>query len=455
MTTSATSPAVAAGPIAGDDPARHQAFDTAPRREPDATRSGAARRHPRKPHNRHHPPPSLPSAEQVAARGVPPDPATTPTIVSNPLQAPPDSRHASEAELTSLLARYDDKHANAAGDTINAELSARLEDVAMAGYPDDARRFERDVQRDLGMLAQLPADLASTYRDQMKATWDAFESTPDAWLRQKAQHDAKTLHNQIAQEYEEARTDPRQRAQAIFNAPFGSDLPGGGAQQDLDTLRDLGRQFRLASTKADREAIFASASKIRQSLQDTIFDSTPAQIDAQTRAEAGNEKDVMQELERAQSSSGPGATTGARLASFANRVFGDTAHTLAFTELVNLTPERLQSIKATDPERFAHLTALRPERLQEQLIRWENEFAEQDKAAARRLPEVPLEPPKNIWDVHLNLPAPGSQYADDLRQRYVDVLHSITAAENRISISHERPSSPIRQTYIKTHQPAQ
>jgi hypothetical protein len=374
--------------------------------------------------------------------------------VVNPLQAAPDSRHATDAELTSLLARYDDKNANAAGDTVNAELSARLEEVATAGYPDDARTFERDVQRDLGMLAQLPANVASEYREQMKQTWDAFESTPDAWLRDKYATQAKTLRDQIDGEYQDARTDPRQRAQAIFNAPFGSDVLGDSAQEDLDKLRDLSRQFREAHTKADRESIFSAASKIKQSLQDQISDTILGQIDVYKRAEAASDKEVMQAFELAQGLSGPGATPGARLAYFAKQVSGSEANARAFTELRSLTPERLQQMQQTDPDRYAQLTALKPERLQ-QLTQWENALAAQHDDAARALPEVPLDPPKHTSDVRFYLPAPGTRYGEELRLRYVDALNTIAAAEKRISVSHERPSSPVRQNYIKTHEPAQ
>lgn len=455
MTTSATSPTVATRPISSADSDLPQASDTAPRREPDTTRSAPPKRHRHRQHDRRNPPPSSPAATQLAARGAPQaDPVATPQTVANPLQARPDSRHATDAEFASLLARYDDKNANAAGDTVNAELSARLEEVAMAGYPDDARSFEREVQRDLGMLAQLPADVASAYREQMKSTWDAFESTPDAWLRGKHATQAETLRDQIDGEYQEARTDPGERAQAIFNLPFGSDVLGDGAQDDLDTLSDLKRQFRQAHTKADRETIFSAASKIKQSLQDRIADTILGQIDASRQAEAASEKNVMQAFEHAQGLSGPGATPGARLEYFVTQVCGNEAQARAFTELRSLTPERLQQLKQTDPDRFAQLTALKPERLHA-LTQWENALAAQDSDAARVLPEVPLAPPKYPSDVRFRLPAPGANYGEALRLRYVDTLTSIVAAEKRIRVSHERPSSPIRQNYIKTHQPAQ
>jgi hypothetical protein len=455
MTTSATSPTVAARPIASADPDLQQAFDTAPRREPHTTRSGHPKRRPHRRHNRQDTPPSLPSATQLAARGeAPVDPLATPQSALNPLQAPPASRHATDAEFASLLARYDDKNANAAGDAVNAELSARLEEVATAGYPDDARVFEQDVQRALGMLAQLPADVASAYREQMKSTWDMFESTPDAWLRDKYAQQAKTLRDQIDGEYQEARTDPDERAQAIFNAPFGNDLLGDDAQPALDKLSDLKREFHQAHTKADREAIFSAASKIKQSLQNQISDTMLSQIDAYRQAEAASETEVMQAFELAQGLSGRGATPGARLEYFVRQVCGNEAHARAFTELRGLTPERLQQLQQTDPDRFAQLTALKPERLQ-QLTQWENTLAAQDRDAARTLPEVPLEPPKYPSDVRFYLPAPGASYGEALRLRYADILKSIVAAEKRISVSHEQPSSPIRQNYIKTHQPVQ
>jgi len=465
MTTSAASPTVAAHAIPsappGADPDANQALDPAPRHAPDPTRSGRPKQHPRERHQRHdgqNPQPSLPSAAQIAARGAPPaGPLTSPhtaRTAANALQAPPDARHATDAEFASLLKRYDDKHANAAGDTLNADLSARLVEVLMAGYPDDAGKFEGEVERDLGMLAQLPSDVAAQYRNQMKSNWDAFESTSNAWLRDKYANDATTLRDQLADEYQEARTDPRQRAQAIFNAPFGSGTLGDGAQDDLDRLNDLGRQFRLAHSKADREAIFSDASGLKQSLQNRVSDAILDQIDASSRAEAASEKEVMQAFELAQGMSGPGATPAGRLADFVGQVAANEARARAFTELRRLTPERLQQLKDIDPDRFAHLTALKPERL-EQLTQWENALAGQDSEAARALPEVPLDPLKYPSDVRFYLPAPGSGYGEDLRQRYVDSLKTIVAADKRISMSHESRSSPIRQNYIRTHRPPQ
>src|ERR1700754_4438773 len=121
MTTSATVSTVAVRLVFSADPDSHQAFDAAPRREPDATRSLRRKRPPHNPHNRQGPPPSLRSAAQLIARGESSAPAlTTPQTAVDPLHAPPDSTHPTEAELTSLLARYDKKDANATGDTDNA-----------------------------------------------------------------------------------------------------------------------------------------------------------------------------------------------------------------------------------------------------------------------------------------------------------------------------------------------
>jgi len=455
MTTSATRSTVAARPVSSADPDSHQAFDAAPRREPDATRSLRRKRAPHSPHNRQGPPPSLRSAAQLMARGESSTPAlATPQTGVEPLQASPDSRHATEAELTSLLARYDKKDANAAGDTDNAEQSAQLEQAAMAGYPDDARDFEQDVQRDLGMLAQLPADVATEYREKMKATWDAFESTSNAWLRDQHAHEARTLRDQIRREYQEARTDPSERAQAIFNVPFGSDLLGDSAQEDLDQLSDLKRQFRHADTKADRESIFSAASQIKHSLQKQITDTIKSQIDVHQRAAETSKKEVMQALDQAQALSGPGATPGKRLEYFVRLISRDEAHARAFTELRDLTSEQVEKLQKSDPGRLAQLMAFKPERLRDQLLEWENALLAQDADAGRKLPEVPLDRPKFPSDVRRYVPAPGPNYAENLRLLYVDVINSIVAAEKRINAAQEPPSSPIRKNYIRTHQSA-
>src|SRR5262249_35622029 len=152
------------------------------------------------------PPPSLPSTAQLAARGTPSsNTGATPQFVVNPLPAPTDSSQASDAELASLLARYDKGNANDTHDRDNAHLKAQFQNLAKTGYPDDVRAFEQDMQRDAGMLAQLPEDVASTYRDWMNSNWDAFESTANAWLRSKYDGEAKTLREQIAAEYREAQ----------------------------------------------------------------------------------------------------------------------------------------------------------------------------------------------------------------------------------------------------------
>ncbi|MFC0398532.1 hypothetical protein [Paraburkholderia rhizosphaerae] len=373
------------------------------------------------------------------------------------MESTPDERSATDTELTSLLARHDKDasgdNANATLDAVNAQLHARLADVSMAGYPDDVRRFEQDEQRDLGKLAQLSTDDAAAYRDGININAGNVGSTPNAWLRGLYEHDEDGLRAEIDTVHLEAETDPRERAQAVFNAPFDHEkLLAPQEQRSLAALGELRQQFRAASTVADRDKIFSDACALKQSLQNRISDVIIDAIHAQKKAEAANENDVMQAFEGARSLSGPGATSGARLAYFASRIAADAAHARAFTELRNVTPERLAQLDKDDPERYRQLAALAPERLA-QLTQWENELAAQDSDAARRLPEVTLDPPKNLSDVRFYTPAPGPDYGENLRNLYGDALRSIVAAEKRISISHERPSSPVRQNYIKLHQP--
>ncbi|MFC0573129.1 hypothetical protein [Paraburkholderia solisilvae] len=360
--------------------------------------------------------------------------------------------------MTSLLSRYDtDKDGlaiSSGNDAVNAELSARLADVSMAGYPDDARRFEQDRQRDLGMLAQLPADTAAAYRNDIGVNADNVGSTPNTWLRGLYEHDAKLLRDQLENEYREAGADPLKRLQAVFNAPHGGDmLTAPDEQQTLANLRELRKAFGNARTTTDREKVFSRASQIRQSLQERITDITLGKIAEQKRTEAANEKDVMQAFEEAATMTGPGATPGARLAYLADRIGADGGHARAFTELRGVTPERLQQLKETDNERFEQLSALKPERLQ-QLTQWENDLAGQDRDAARRLPEVRLDPPRYLSDVRWYGPAPGPDYGEQLRALYTSARDSINAANKRIDIAHEPPSSPIRQRYLSKRQSA-
>jgi hypothetical protein len=305
------------------------------------------------------------------------------------------------------------------------------------------------------MLAQLPSDVAASYRDGININADNVGSTPNAWLRGLYEHDEKGPHDEIESEYLKADTDPGERVRAVFNAPFGSErLVAADEQQNLAALRELSTQFNTARTKADREKVFSTACQIKQLLQNRITDITLDEIDKQKQTDAANEKDVVQAFDEAQGLTGPGATTGARLAYLANRICADPGHARAFTELRGMTPERLQQLKTSDPERFVQLTALVPERLA-RLTQWENELAAQDGDAARQLPDVPLDPPKNLSDVRFTVPAPGPNYGENLRTLYAGVRDSIVAAEKRISISHERPSSPVRQNYIKQHQRAE
>jgi hypothetical protein len=463
MTPSALSPSVAVRATVDVDADPYRADTAAQAGERDAMPVASPQRGPR-PHRRTRPSASprsrsTPAGAQIANRGpsAQTDPVTSPTpIAMNPLQAEANHRSASAAELTSLLSRYDtDKDGlaiSSGNDAVNAELGARLAEVSMAGYPDDARRFEQDKQRDLGMLAQLPADTAAAYRNDINVNADNVGSTPNTWLRGLYEHDAELLRDQLETEYREVGADPLKRLQSVFNAPHGADmLNAPDEQQNLANLRELRKAFSNAHTKTDREKVFSSASQIRQSLQERVTDLTLGKITEQKRAEAANEKNVMQAFEEAATMTGPGATPGARLAYLANRIGADSGHARAFTELRSVTPERLQQLKETDKERFDQLGALKPERLQ-QLTQWENDLAQQDRDAARRLPEVRLDPPRYLSDVRLYVPAPGPDYGEHLRALYTTARDSINAASERIHIAQERPSSPIRQSYIRSHQ---
>jgi hypothetical protein len=286
----------------------------------------------------------------------------------------------------------------------------------------------------------------------MKATWDAFESTSNTWLRGQYAHEARTLRGQIVRDYQEARTDPSERAQAIFNVPFGSDLLGDSAQDDLDQLSALKRQFRRADTKADRESAFSAASEIKRSLQDQITSTIKSQIEVHKRATEASRKEVMQALDLAQGMSGDGATPASRLEYFVRQISRDEAHARAFTELRDLTAERVEKLQKSDPERLAQLMAFKPERLRDQLLKWENALLAQDQEAAYKLPEVQLDRLKFPSDVRLYVPAPGPNYGENLRGLYVDVINSIVAARKRISAAQQPPSSPDRKNYIRTHQ---
>jgi hypothetical protein len=384
--------------------------------------------------------PSLPAADAgAAARDARSNAATSPPRTRTP-PTPRDTapnrarneRYADESELASLLERYDAGNANASGDALNAALGAQLEQAAMVGYPDQARAFEQNVQTDLGMCADLPLDARGSYEDKLKALWTGFEASPDAWDRSRFADAERALHDELASETDAAAGDPDSRLHAVFNVPFGSDMLSVDGRQQLLALADARKLFRLAHTKEDREAAFLLASRTKLQLQDEIAATTRSQIQEQKALWATQKTDVLKELERAASLTGPGATPGSRLAEFGNRVFADARHARAFTEL-----------RQREPERFAQLT------------QWENELASQHRDASRSLPEVPLTPPRNFSDIRFTLPAPGPRYEDALLALYVDALHGIVAAEKRISIAHEPKSSPIRANYIKMHRPVE
>ncbi|WP_460907471.1 hypothetical protein [Paraburkholderia jirisanensis] len=339
-----------------------------------------------------------------------------------------NERYADEAELCSLLARYDAGGANAKADALNAALGAQLEKSAMTGYPEDARGFEQNVQIDLGMCADLPLDARTDYEARLKELWTAFEAAPDAWHRSHFADAERALHNDLAGELDAIADDPAARLQAVFNTPFGSDMLDAQGQQQLLSLAEARKQFRLARTEQQREALFSVASQIKQQLQADIASTTRGQIDEQTRLWADARTDVLNALQWATALTGPGATAGARLVEFGNRAFAGARHARAFTELRQIEPDRFR-----------------------QFTQWENEFAAQDRDAARKLPEVELAPPRNFSDIRFTLPAPGPQYEDQLRALYVDALHGMQAADKRISVAAEPHSSPIRANYIKTH----
>jgi hypothetical protein len=339
-----------------------------------------------------------------------------------------DERYANEAELSSLLARYDADGANAKTDALNAALGAQLEKSAMTGYPEDARVFEQNVQIDLGMCADLPLDTRTDYEARLKELWTAFEAAPDAWHRSRFADAERALHNDLAGELDEIVDDPAARLQAVFNTPCGSDMLDAQGQRQLRSLDEARKQFRQARTAQQREALFSVASQLKQQLQADIASATRAQIDEQTRLWADARTDVLNELQRASTLTGPGATAGARLVEFGNRAFADARHARAFTELRQLEPDRFR-----------------------QFTQWENALAEQDREAARKLPEVELAAPRNFSDIRFTLPAPGPRYEDELRTLYVDALHGMQAADKRISIAAEPNSSPIKASYIRMH----
>lgn len=359
------------------------------------------------------------------------DPASSASLAGVGSSDVRNERYADEAELNSLLDRYDADGTHAKADARNAELGAQLEKAAMTGYPDDARAFEQHVQTDLGMCADLPLDARADYEATLKELWTGFEAATDAWHRSRFADSERALHNVIAGELDDVTANPEARLQAVFNAPFGSDMLDAQGQQQLLALADARKEFRQARTPQQRDAAFSRASEIKQQLQTDIATATLAQIDEQAQIWTDARTDVLNALQSASALTGPGATAGARLADFGNHVFADAHHARAFTEL-----------RMREPERFRQLT------------QWENDLAEQDRNAARLLPEVSLAAPRNFSDIRFALPALGSQYEDTLRALYMDALHSIVAADKRISMASEPKSSPIRADYIKTHRSA-
>jgi len=340
-------------------------------------------------------------------------------------------------EVKSLLDLYDAHNANSSGNTNNAELAGDLEASAMVGYPADARAFERDVQIDYGMCTDLPPEKRKNYEAILKELWTAFEAKPDEFRRGRFADEEQALHEKLAQELEDLKNDPKARLKAVFNLPFGDDLLDGvdknqlaEVDENLQKLTNARAAFDKAKTPEERAQAVADASNAKQKLRGYIKDVASKSIEEQTRLWAEARADVLNALESASKLSGAGATAGGRLAYFGNRVFADARHARAFTDLCM-------------QERHPF----------HQLVQWENELAEQNREAARTLPEVPLDKPRTFFDIPLRLPAPNNetQYETDLRALYVDALHSIVAADKRISIAAEPKSSPIRANYIKTH----
>ncbi len=341
----------------------------------------------------------------------------------------PSTVHGPHAtELKALLARYDADGGNASRDAANAALGAQLEDVAMTGYPSDALPFERSLQTDLGLLAQLPPDRRDFYTDQLLTLWTGFEASSSEWTRGGFAHQERALHAAIADEHEDALNDPKLRAQAVFNEPYGSEFLSSDEQKLLDTLAKTHEQFTAARTPQQREAAFRRGSALKQQIQGKVAAAIGNVEQTQTQALNAARTDVLNALDYAKGLNGPGATSGARLTTFGNKVFTDALHARAFT-----------SLRMNDPVRFGPLT------------QWENELAAQDRDAGERLPEVLLAPPQNFSDLTYNLPAPGPSYESDLLQRYKGTHQSIVAAEQRIHMAHEPTSSRIRLNYIRTH----
>ncbi|MBN3757695.1 hypothetical protein G3N95_32560 [Paraburkholderia sp. Tr-20389] len=361
--------------------------------------------------------------------------------------AAPDSNTASagsSGECQNLLERYEGTKDHPT-DTDNANGMADVAEDAMRGMPQDEVTFVRQVIRTNLQINALSQPARGLFRATLAALFLRYESATSTEDRLKL---AKQIEDDVIKPvdtaYAKAMADPQQRAQMEFRPPYGYGVLGSSGQYQADLLRQLGQQFNAAKTPAQREAIFAQAARLRQSMQQYIQAAEvreKGRLDAQW-AEADRELDKA--LDEATGITGEGQEVSFnKLTYFMGKAFTSPRNAQEFAYRMQHDPQHFQVLK--DWSRDA---AQKSQWAADQVPYWTkaNHWDYGSYKESIRIPPAP----EDITNVDTSKMRMGN-FANDLLYRYQSDAGNIA---NNAQMHHAvQQGGPIRDGWINAHMP--
>ncbi|MEM5365758.1 hypothetical protein V4C53_06900 [Paraburkholderia azotifigens] len=395
---------------------------------PGASRSGSAASPGMRSSGRH-------AAQQTPRSGVAPAPNTAPNITTS--------------EAQGLLDRYEDtKHHPS--DSDNANQMADLEEDSLRGMPPYEQKVIQQATRTNQQIDALPDRERGQYRAMLVNLLQAYES---ATTREDRQTIAKLIEDKVTgpvdTAYRNATGDPLQRARHEFRPPYGYGMLGAEGTYGAERLRQLGQQFDNAKTPAEREAVFAQAAQLRQTMQLRIQAAMvreKGRLDEQW-AEADRELDSALKDARGLTAVGPAS-----------------ADALPYDRLLLFCAKALSSPR--NAQEFAYRMQHDPQHFQE-LKDWHAAIVAKSGAAASQVPGFAA---RNVWDYYLRpgvrVPGPplditdtdtdtetvsAGNFAQDLQYRYQDKAGSIR--ENARMAHVVQQGGPMEREWVHEHMP--
>ncbi|MEM5365757.1 hypothetical protein V4C53_06895 [Paraburkholderia azotifigens] len=395
---------------------------------PGASRSGSAASSGMRSSGRH-------AAQQTPRSGAAPAPNTAPNITTS--------------EAQGLLDRYEDtKHHPS--DSDNANQMADLEEDSLRGMPPYEQKVIQQATRTNQQIDALPDRERGQYRAMLVNLLQAYES---ATTREDRQTIAKLIEDKVTgpvdTAYRNATGDPLQRARQEFRPPYGYGMLGAEGTYGAERLRQLGQQFDNAKTPAEREAVFAQAAQLRQTMQLRIQAAMvreKGRLDEQW-AEADRELDSALKDARGLTAVGPAS-----------------ADALPYDRLLLFCAKALSSPR--NAQEFAYRMQHDPQHFQE-LKDWHAAIVAKSGAAASQVPGFAA---RNVWDYYLRpgvrVPGPplditdtdtdtetvsAGNFAQDLQYRYQDKAGSIR--ENARMAHVVQQGGPMEREWVHEHMP--